>query len=75
MTEIRIENLTAQHRNEYHYIYAFDDQESVLVEDRKWMPRFMSRDHPAPETKLLYVRVPSCDDATIQSIKNKIGSK
>ena len=74
MAEIGIENLTAQHRNEYHYIYAFDDNETVLVDNRNWMPRFMSRDHPAPETKLLYVRVPSCDDATIQTIRDKIAS-
>jgi hypothetical protein len=75
MAEIGIENLTPQHRNEYHHIYAFDDRESVLVEDRKWMPRFVSREHSAPESKFLYVRVSSCNSATIQSIKDKIGAK
>jgi hypothetical protein len=75
MAEIERENLKAQHGKEYHRIYVFDDRESVLVQDRKCMPRFMSRVHPARETKLLYVRVPSCDDATIQSIKDKIEAK
>jgi len=74
MAEIGIENLTPQHRNEYHRIYACDDNESVLIEDRKWMPRFVGRDHPAPETKILYVQVASCDDETLQLAREKLGA-
>jgi hypothetical protein len=55
MAEIEPESLTVQHRNEYQRIYACDDKESVLIEDRKWMPGFMSREHPVAETKILYV--------------------
>ena len=71
--EVELANLTPQHRNEYHRIYCCDDKESVLLEDRKWMPPFVGRDHPSPETKILYVRVPSCDDATLQLIRQKLG--
>jgi hypothetical protein len=74
MAEIELESITAQHGKEYPHIYAYDDKESVPVQDRKWMPRFMSRERPVAETKILYVRVSSCDDVTIQSIKEKIRS-
>jgi hypothetical protein len=72
MSEIEFENLASQNRNEYHRIYAYDDKETVLVEDRKWMPCFVDHDHPAPETRILYVRVQNCDDVTIRSIRAKI---
>lgn len=72
MVEIYMESLTRQHSNEYHYIDAFDDERTVRVWGRKWMPRFMSADHPATETKILYVRVRKLDDATIRSIKAKM---
>jgi hypothetical protein len=73
MAEIESEHLTRQHRDKYHYIIAFDDNESVLLEDRKWVPPWMSADHPALETKFLYVRVQRCDEPTIQSLREKIG--
>jgi hypothetical protein len=72
MPEIDMESLTRQHGNEYHYIDAFDDERTVRVWGRKWMPRFMSADHSASETKILYVRARKLDDATIRSIKAKI---
>jgi len=73
MAEIGIENLTPQYRKEFHRIYACDDNESVLIENRKWMPRFVGRHQAAPETKTLYVQVLSCNDETLQLAREKLG--
>jgi hypothetical protein len=72
MAEIEIESLTALHRKEYDRIDVFDDERTIRAWDCKRMPRFMSADHPAIETKTLYVRVPKADEASIRLVEAKI---
>lgn len=61
--EKELEQLTPYDRRVFQSIYLYDDKESVLVEDCKWMPPFVGRNHPVRETKILYVPVQSCDEA------------
>ncbi len=70
--EKALDELTPQDRRRYHRIDLYDDKESVSVEDRKWMPPFVARDHPASEFRILCVSVPSCDGA-MASARAKLG--
>ena len=74
MAEIELGRFTPQHGKEFPYIYAYDDRETVTVQALKLMPRFVGRDVSARETKLLYVRAPLCDEATIQAMREILSS-
>jgi hypothetical protein len=68
--EKRFDDLTHEDRKNFRRIDLYDDNETRSVEDRKWMPYVGNG--PTPETKILYVPVPSCDDA-MPLAKAKLG--
>lgn len=72
--EIRAENLTEQDLREFDFIEAFDEDARIRVWDSKRLPRFVAPDHPVKETKTLYVRLASLEEADLQPLMTKIAA-